>query len=77
MRILLQHIRTQRYLRDAGDWTANPLDALDFQTSQEAIDFVRENDLPEVQIAVSFAISQFDEIVPVPPRHGETRPRVG
>ncbi len=66
MKILLQHTRTQLYLRGLGDWTANPQEAFDFQHSQKAIDFARENRLSGVQIAVKFVDSEVDEIVPLP-----------
>ena len=66
MRILLQHCRTQLYLRSLGNWTTNPHDALDFQHSQRAIDFARQHDLPGVQIAIKFIDSQFDEVFPLP-----------
>jgi aryl-alcohol dehydrogenase-like predicted oxidoreductase len=67
MRILLQHVTTQQYLRDAGSWTANPFEALDFQQSQAALEFARDHGISGVQIAVKFIDSQFDEIVPLPP----------
>jgi hypothetical protein len=67
MRILLQHTRTQLYLRGLGDWTANPYDAFDFQHSQKAITFARDHGLVGVQIAVKFVDSEFDEIAPIPP----------
>jgi len=66
MKILLQHIRTQLYLRSLGNWTASPLEAHDFQHSQRAIDFAREHALHGVQIAVRFIDSQFDEVFPLP-----------
>ena len=67
MRILLQHARTQLYLRGLGDWTANPYDAFDFQHSQKAIDFARDHRLSGVQIAVKFIDSEFDEVAALPP----------
>ena len=66
MRILLQHVRTQLYLRSLGNWTMNPLEACDFQHSQRAIDFTREHGLTGVQIAVKFNDSHYDEVVPLP-----------
>jgi hypothetical protein len=66
MKIVLQHIRTQLYLRSLGNWTANPLEAHDFQHSQRAIDFAREHGLNGIQIAVKFIDSQFDEVFPMP-----------
>jgi hypothetical protein len=67
MKILLQHSRTQLYLRGLGDWTANAQEAHDFQHSQKAIEFARHHSLPGVQIAVRFTDSQCDEIFPLPP----------
>ncbi len=66
MKILLQHVRTQLYLRSLGNWTGNAYEALDFQHSQRAIDFAREHSLNGVQIAVKFIDSQFDEVFPLP-----------
>ena len=67
VRILLQHARTQLYLRSLGNWTMNPLEAYDFQHSQRAVDFARQHDLAGVQIAVKFIESQYDEVFPLPP----------
>lgn len=72
MKILLQHIRTQLYLRSLGNWTANPHEAHDFQHSQRAIDFAREHGLGGVQLAVKFVESQFDEVFPIPQATGST-----
>ena len=66
MKILLQHVRTQLYVRSLGNWTANPLEAYDFQHSQRAIDFARDHGLTAVQIAVKFVDAQFDEVFPLP-----------
>ncbi len=67
MKILLQHVRTQLYVRGLGNWTANPVEAHDFQHSQRAIDFARDHGLTAVQIAVKFVDAQFDEVFPLPP----------
>ena len=66
MKILLQHVRTQLYLRSLGNWTANPLEGYDFQHSQRAIDFAREHGIGGVQIAVKFLDTQYDEVFPLP-----------
>jgi hypothetical protein len=66
MKILLQHSRTQLYLRKLGDWTDNAQEAFDFQHSQKAIDFARHHHLAGVQIAVNFVDSDCDEVVPLP-----------
>ena len=67
MRILLQHSRTQLYLRGLDDWTPDPTQAYDFGHSQRAIDFAREHYLSGLQIAVKFIDSEFDEVFPLPP----------
>ena len=66
MRILLQHVRTQLFLKSLGNWTANPYEAFDFEHSQRAIEFAEQNQLQGVQILVKFIDSQFDEAVPLP-----------
>jgi len=66
MKMLLQHIRTKLYLRSLESWTANPHEAHDFQHSQRAFDFARENKLTGVQLAVKFVDSEFDEVFPIP-----------
>ena len=72
MKILLQHIRTELFLRSLGNWTANYHEAHDFQHSQRAIDFAREHGLSGVQLAVKFVESQFDEVFPIPQSTGNT-----
>ena len=69
MRILLQHVGTQLYLCDSGKWTPNHFEALDFGQSQRALDFARDHNISDVQIAVKFPDSQFDEVVPLPAFH--------
>ena len=72
MKILLQHVRTQLYLRSLGNWTANHLEAHDFHHSQRAFDFAREHGLNGVQLAVKFVEPEFDEVFPVPLPTGNT-----
>jgi hypothetical protein len=69
MKILLQHLKTNLYLRSLGCWTDNPEEAHDFKHSQRLLDFVHNNGLTGVQIAVKFMEQQFDEVFPIPARH--------
>ena len=66
MKILLQHSRTQLYLRGLGDWTPDANQAYDFGHSQRAIDFAREHYIAGAQIAVKFVDPEFDEVIPLP-----------
>lgn len=66
MKILLQHARTQLYLRSLGNWTADPREAYDFKHSQRAIDFAREHSITGVEIAVKFVDSEFEETFAIP-----------
>jgi hypothetical protein len=68
MRILLQHVRTQLYLRSLGNWTVSPLEAFDFRLSQSAIEFAREHDLPGVQIVIKVNGHEYEEVFPLPMR---------
>ena len=72
MKILLQHARTQLYLRSLGNWTADPRDAHDFQDSLRAINFVRKHCITGVQIAVNLNDLEFDEVLPIPTSNPET-----
>ena len=80
MRILLQHFRTQLYLRSLGSWTAEPLEAFDFRHSRRAIDFARTHALPGVQIVTSLDDRDQDQVLPLPAhaaartRHSKTHP---
>ena len=69
MKILLQHTRTQLYVRNAGSWTANEFEALDFQHSQKAVDYAETHELSEVQIAVKFIDSRYDVTAPLSAAH--------
>ncbi len=66
MKILLQHARTQLYLRSLGNWTANPLEAYDFRHSKRAIDFAHDHSITGVQIAVKFVGNEFEEVLAIP-----------
>jgi len=75
MRILLQHIRTQLYLRKLGSWTPDPQEAFDFRHSQSAIDFTRQHDLRGVQIVVKLNDREHEEVFPLPKHATAGRPR--
>jgi aryl-alcohol dehydrogenase-like predicted oxidoreductase len=66
MKILIQHTGTQLYVRNSAIWTRNAFEARDFEHSQKAVEFAREHNLSDVQIAVKFIDSQHDIVAPLP-----------
>ena len=66
MRILLQDVQSKRYFCLLDIWTANPQAAYNFRHSQQALDFVRKQNLKEVQLVVKFDDAQWDEVIPLP-----------
>ncbi len=66
MKILLQHARTQLYLRSLGNWTADPMRAYDFRHTRRAIDFAREHSIHGAQVAIKFTGREFNEEFAVP-----------
>lgn len=52
MKVLLQHVRSQLYLRSLGYWTVNPELARDFQQRWEALRFASEHVITGVQLVV-------------------------
>ena len=75
MKILLQDTRTLLYVRTPGSWTRSEFEARDFGHSQKAIDFAYEHHLEDIQIAVKFVDSAFDEVAPLPPLGQPALPR--
>lgn len=71
MKILLQHARTQLYLRSLGSWTANPLEAYDFHHSRRAIIFAQDHSITGVEIAVKFGNDEVADTFAVPVRFAE------
>jgi len=66
MIILLQHARTQLYLRSLGNWTADPVEAYDFRHSRRAIDFAREHAISGVQVVINFPGPECNEEFAIP-----------
>ncbi len=54
MKILLQHAKTALYFKGEGKWTSDVAEALDFGTSKRAIKYLKQNELPGVQVLVAF-----------------------
>ncbi len=63
MRIVLQHTTTELYLKSVGAWTPHLEEALNFGSSQQAIKFMRQHRLDEVQVLVAFVEDSVVDIV--------------
>lgn len=66
MKILLQNIHSKLYFSLLDLWTANPRAAYNFRHSKQALDYVRRQNLKDVQLVVKFDDAQWDEIIPLP-----------
>jgi hypothetical protein len=60
-------MRNRLYFRRRGVWTSNLQAALDFQHSEQAIEFARTLGLNEVQLAVKSVDSERDQREAAPP----------
>jgi hypothetical protein len=65
MRILLQQIETGFYFKDAGDWTRDPAEAMDFISSTKAIDFCATHAISGVQLVLKFEEQHCDIVLPM------------
>ena len=76
MRILLQNPQTKLFVSQKENWTPSAHLAHDFRHSQQALDFVRSENLKDVHLVVKFEDPQWDEIVPLPLVIATLAPRV-
>jgi hypothetical protein len=65
MKILVQNCLTHLYLKALDAWTANPTDAKDFQSSEKAILYCTQHQIPAVQIVLKFQPDRYDITVPI------------
>ena len=54
MEVLIQHQRTQKFLKAIGIWTNEPNDALFFKSTANAMQFGEGSKLKDVQLVVRF-----------------------
>jgi hypothetical protein len=66
MKILLQNVHTKLYYCLLDAWTGDAVAAFNFRQSIQALDFVRKQNLRDVQLVIKFDDAQWDEIVPLP-----------
>jgi hypothetical protein len=66
MRILLQDIRNGLYLENSGVWNHDLNAALDFGSSQRAIDYAEQNKIKEARVVAVFRSGNYAELVSYP-----------
>ena len=54
MQILLRNLKTAQYFQTPDKWTADQMEARDFETLNQAIAFARQNHLAGVEIVLAF-----------------------
>lgn len=63
MRTLLRNVPTGLYVQSAENWTSNPDEAFDFKTMSQAIRFVENAELRQMELAfVSAQLCRFTEV---------------
>ena len=65
MRILLQQQSTGLYFKEAGAWTREAGEAVDFLSSTKAIDFCVSNGISGVQLVLKFDEQLYDIVLPM------------
>jgi hypothetical protein len=65
MKILLQQKETGSYLQEAGLWTHDPTQAMDFLSSTRAIDFCATHKISGVQLVLKFEEQHYDIVLPM------------
>lgn len=65
MKILVQNCLTHLYFKSLTEWTADPTEAKGFPTSENAILYCAEHEIPAVQIVLKFDPARYDITVPI------------
>jgi hypothetical protein len=65
MKILVQNCLTHLYFKSPTEWTDNPHEAKTFSTSENAILYCAEHQIPAVQIVLKFEPARYDITVPI------------
>jgi hypothetical protein len=65
MKILIQNCLTHLYFKSPSEWTADPAHAKGFPTSENAIVYCAEHQIPAVQIVLKFNPDRYDITVPI------------
>ena len=65
MKILVQNCLNHLYLKSLTEWTADVSEAKSFPTSENAIVYCAQHQIPSVQIVLKFDPDRYDITVPI------------
>ncbi len=65
VRILLHNVVTQLYCREDSDWTADRDLALAFPTSAQALQFVHQHQIKDLEFVFTFGEPAYDLSTPI------------
>jgi hypothetical protein len=65
MKVLLQHKESGLYLKERGVTTDNRMEAMDFLSSTQAIEFCAAQKISGMQIVLRFEEQHFDIVLPM------------
>jgi hypothetical protein len=65
MKILVQNCLNHLYLKSVSEWTPEVTEAKNFPTSEQAIAYCSEHQIPAVQVVLKFDYDRYDIRVPI------------
>ena len=60
MRVVIQNQKTFQYYLSPGKWVNEPSAAVDFEKTERALQFLHNNQQPDLQIVLNFEDSKYD-----------------
>ncbi len=65
MKILVQNCLNHLFLKSLSEWTSEAIEAKCFPTSENALAFCTEHQIPAVQVVLKFEYDRYDIKVPI------------
>ena len=75
MKVLLQHKESGLYLKEVGVTTPDRVDAMDFLSSTQAIEYCADHKITGMQIVLRFDEQHFDIVLPMTMQHRHSHAR--
>lgn len=65
VKILLRRVRTGFYYQNTARWSPKVVEAFDFSQVEQAVEFVRDSRLEDVEVVLDFGIGEAQVILPL------------